>query len=106
MKLDFGSNEKSKKFEVDLGEKKYHIVAYPPNVDIVIDMMTAAEEESSVKYLEAVKRYFDECVEVEGFPKKMVKEELRKGLERRGKFIDFIQSIMDELGKSEEPKGS
>ncbi len=90
---------------IEIGNEKYEYKAYPASIDVSLLIIEAQEEEDNKKAIKAYSRYFDECVEFEGFGAKRKKEKARRALERSGKFVEFIFEVFKELGKQNEPKG-
>ncbi len=89
---------------IESDNKKIKYTAYPMSLDITINLMEAQEEENQVKLLKAFSRYFDECIEFERVGFKNPKEEIKKELERSGKFIEFINYVLEKVGKQTEQK--
>ena len=91
--------------EIEIGNEKIAYRAYPASLDVTLMLIEAQEEDDNKKGLLAYSKYYDECIEFEGFGAKRTKEKVKKALERSGKFIEFIIEVFNRLGKQNEPKG-
>jgi len=78
--------------------------AYPMTFELVKEIAIAQKFNDEIKMLDVFEKYFNECIEVEGFFSKRAKENLKKALERSGVFMEFINKILNELGKQEGTK--
>jgi len=90
---------------IEIGNEKFEYKAYPPTIDISLMFIEAAEEEDTKVGVRALGKYYDECIEFTGFGAKRIKEKVRKALERSGKFVEFVNEVVGEVGKRKEPKG-
>ncbi|WP_281950277.1 hypothetical protein [Nitrosophilus kaiyonis] len=90
--------------EIEIGDDKFEYKAYPPSLEISIMFMEAQDEEDTKKLLKAMDKYYEECIEFDGIFGKKTKEKVRKILERSGKLIDFVNEVINEVGKQNEPK--
>ena len=85
--------------ELELEEVKYTYTAYPPTLSVTKLLIEAQKKEDQFVYIEALEKYFDECIEFDKQMFKNVKDEVKKELERSGKFVEFINYVMEEVGK-------
>ena len=90
---------KSVKGELELKDEKYTYTAYPITSDVMKMIIKAQKEEDELSSIEALDKYFDECIEFDKKGFKNPKAEVRKALDRVGKLYEFINYVIEEVGK-------
>ena len=85
--------------EVEIGNQKYTFTAYPATLEVTKLLIEAQKKEDQLLFMEAMQKYFDECIEFDRSLLKNVKEEVKRELERSGQFIEFVNYAMEEVGK-------
>ena len=103
-KFVVNEKEKAVEGELQIGGGTYQYRAFPMTVDITIELLEAQEEENTPKLLKAYDRYFEECVEFGGIMSRKVKQDVKRQLQRSGKFFEFINDCISRLGKLQEAK--
>ncbi len=87
------------KGELELNEEKYTYTAYPVTSDVMKLMIKAQRDEDELASLEALDKYFDECIDFDKTGFKNPKDKIRKELDRSGKLYEFINYVIEEVGK-------
>ena len=85
--------------ELELSGKKYNYTAYPFSSEVIKLAVKSQKEEDELASLEALDKYFEECIEFEKKGLKSPKKEVKKMLDRADRFYDFVKFAMDEVGK-------
>ena len=85
--------------ELELNGEKYTYTAYPLSSEVVKLLIKAQKEEDELASLEALDKYFEECIEFDRKAIKNPKKEVRKILDRTGKFYEFVNYVIEEVGK-------
>jgi len=78
--------------------------AYPVTLDLMKKITIAQKNNDDIAMLDVFEKYFDKCIEIEGFFAKRAKDSFKEALERSGTFIEFVTKVMNEVGKQEEVK--
>jgi len=84
---------------LELEKEIYEYTAYPITGDVLKIMIKAQRDEDELASLEALDKYFDECIEFDKKGFKSPKPEIRKMLDRSGKLYEFVNYVIDEVGK-------
>ena len=90
---------KGVKGSLELNEEKYTYTAYPVTSDVMKLMIKAQRDEDELASIGALDKYFEECIEFDKKGFKNPKEEVRKALDRAGKLYEFINYVIEEVGK-------
>ena len=93
---------KGVKGSLELNGEKYTYTAYPLSSEVVKLLIKAQKEEDELASLEALDKYFEECIEFDKKGIKNPKKEVRKILDRTGKFYEFVNYVIEEAGKQTE----
>ena len=93
---------KGVKGSLELNGEKYTYAAYPLSSEVVKLLIKAQKEEDELASLEALDKYFEECIEFDKKGIKNPKKEVRKILDRTGKFYEFVNYVIEEAGKQTE----
>ena len=99
--MKFEVKEKVYEGELEIGDEKYKFKAYSPGLEVSLFFIEAQENEDTKTLLKAIDRYYEESVEFDGFGSAKTKQKVRKMLERSGKFVEFVNAVLAEVGKSE-----
>ena len=90
---------KGVKGSLELNGEKYTYTAYPLSSEVIKLLIKAQKEEDELASLEALDKYFEECIEFNKAGFKNPKKEVRKTLDRTGKFYEFVNYVIEEVGK-------
>ena len=85
--------------ELELNGEKYTYTAYPLSSEVVKLLIKAQKEEDELASIEAQDKYFEDCIEFDRKGIKNPKKEVRKILDRTGKFYEFVNYVIEEAGK-------
>jgi len=84
---------------LELENETYTYTAYPITSDVMKMLIKAQRDEDELASLEALDKYFEECIEFDKKGFKNPKPEIRKMLDRSGKLYEFINYVIEEVGK-------
>ena len=90
---------KGVKGELELNDVKYTYTAYPATSEVMKLMIKAQKDEDELASLEALDKYFEECIDFDKTGFKNPKDIVRKELDRAGKLYAFISYVSEEVGK-------